>query len=59
MFPLQGGIGLIPGWGIKILRATRHGQKKKNLTKLFKDKQPESLYDQLWGGVGSWLLSEG
>ena len=51
-------MGLIPGWGIKILRATRHGQKK-NLTKLFKNKQPESLYDQLWGGVGSWLLSEG
>ena len=24
-----GGTGLIPGWGTKILQATKHGQKKK------------------------------
>ena len=29
-FYCRGGTGSIPGWGTKILHATRHGQKNKN-----------------------------
>ena len=57
MLPLQGSVGLIPGWETKTPHATWHGQKKKCFNGLKKKKKKDLLFSITYVGIECILTS--